>query len=117
MDVGRRQLHRVQPGGERRRERRLDGGRQLAGLRGRRPEARHVRPGTPRRHRRRAAVPDALSFRDAGGTTLATASVPNTNGWGSYQSVHVPVSLAAGDQTVRLFCETGGFNIDYFRLS
>ncbi|MDX3077497.1 carbohydrate-binding protein [Streptomyces sp. MI02-7b] len=64
-----------------------------------------------------AAVPDALSFRDANGTTLATASVPDTGGWGTYQSVHVPVTLAAGDQTVRLFCETGGFNIDYFRLS
>ncbi|MFD8079642.1 carbohydrate-binding protein [Streptomyces sp. NPDC059718] len=64
-----------------------------------------------------AAVPGALSFRDAGGTTLANVTVPDTGGWGSYQSVHVPVSLAAGDQVVRLFCETGGFNIDYFRLS
>jgi glucosylceramidase len=31
--------------------------------------------------------------------------------------VHVPVELAAGDQLVTLFCETGGFNLDYLRLT
>jgi glucosylceramidase len=64
-----------------------------------------------------AVVPNALSFRDSSGTTLATVSVPDTGGWGSYQSVHVPVSLSEGDQVVTLYCETGGFNIDYLRLS
>ncbi|MFE2427945.1 carbohydrate-binding protein [Streptomyces sp. NPDC059373] len=62
-------------------------------------------------------VPNALSFRDSSGTTLATVSVPDTGGWGSYQSVHVPVSLSEGDQVVTLYCETGGFNIDYLLLS
>jgi glucosylceramidase len=60
---------------------------------------------------------DALSFRDAAGNRLATVSVPNTGGWGAYSSVHVKVPLAAGDQLVTLYCETGGFNFDYFRLS
>jgi glucosylceramidase len=64
-----------------------------------------------------AQAPGAISFRDGAGATLATVSVPDTGGWGAYQSVHVPVSLAAGDQQVTVFCETGGFNLDYLRLS
>ncbi|MEV4348703.1 carbohydrate-binding protein [Actinoplanes sp. NPDC049596] len=64
-----------------------------------------------------AAAPDAISFRDATGTKLATVSVPTTGGWATYQSVHVPVTLAAGDQLVTLYCETGGFNLDYLQLS
>jgi glucosylceramidase len=48
---------------------------------------------------------------------LATVSVPDTGGWGSYQSVHVQVPVAAGEQQVTVYCETGGFNLDYFRLS
>ena len=64
-----------------------------------------------------AIADGAISFRDAAGTKLATASVPSTGGWGTYQSIHVPVTLAAGDQVVTVFCETGGFNLDYLRLS
>ncbi|MEV4754925.1 carbohydrate-binding protein [Micromonospora sp. NPDC049559] len=63
------------------------------------------------------AVADAVSFRDAAGQVLATASVPDTGGWGSYQSVHVPVTLTAGDQLVTVYCEKGGFNLDYLRLA
>ncbi|GID27385.1 hypothetical protein Abr02nite_23680 [Paractinoplanes brasiliensis] len=64
-----------------------------------------------------AAVTDAISFRDAAGTKLATVSVPDTGGWATYQSVHVPVTLAAGDQLLTVYCETGGFNLDYLTLS
>jgi len=64
-----------------------------------------------------ATAPDAVSFRDAADTKLAVASVPDTGGWGSYQSIHVPVTLSAGDQLVTVYCETGGFNLDYLRLS
>ena len=64
-----------------------------------------------------AVAPDALSFRDANGTVLATVSVPDTGGWAAYLSVHVPVTLEAGDQIVTVYCETGGFNLDYLRLS
>nr|WP_296075644.1 carbohydrate-binding protein [uncultured Actinoplanes sp.] len=60
---------------------------------------------------------EAISFRDASGTVLATASVPDTGGWSTYRSVHVPVTLAAGDQQVTVFCEAGGFNLDYLTLS
>jgi glucosylceramidase len=64
-----------------------------------------------------AAATDAVSFRDAAGNKVAAMSLPDTGGWGSYQSMHVKVDLPAGDQAVTLFCETGGFNLDYFRLS
>ena len=64
-----------------------------------------------------AVAADAVSFRDAAGATLAGVAVPDTGGWGNYQSVHVSVHLAAGDQLVTVFCETGGFNLDYLRLS
>ena len=64
-----------------------------------------------------AAAPAAISFREAAGTELATVAVPATGGWGTYQSVTVPVTLAAGDRVVTVFCETGGFNRDYLALS
>ncbi|GAA3217852.1 hypothetical protein GCM10010532_046250 [Dactylosporangium siamense] len=65
-----------------------------------------------------APAPGAISLRDATGATLATASVPDTGGWGTYQSIHVPITVTAtGDQQLTLFCETGGFNVDYLRLT
>jgi glucosylceramidase len=64
-----------------------------------------------------APATGAISLRDASGAVLATASVPDTGGWGAYQSVHVPIAVAAGDQQLTLYCETGGFNVDYLRLS
>jgi glucosylceramidase len=64
-----------------------------------------------------AVAPDAVSLRDASGTVLTTVSVPDTGGWAAYGSVHARVTLPAGDQTLTLFCETGGFNVDYLRLT
>ncbi|WP_327011401.1 carbohydrate-binding protein [Dactylosporangium sp. NBC_01737] len=64
-----------------------------------------------------APATGAISLRSATGAILATASVPDTGGWGAYQSVHVPVTVAAGDQQLTLYCETGGFNVDYLRLT
>ncbi|MGI5238269.1 carbohydrate-binding protein [Dactylosporangium sp. CA-139066] len=64
-----------------------------------------------------AVAANAVSLRDPSGQVLATASVPDTGGWGAYQSVHATVTLPAGDQLVTVYCETGGFNLDYFRLS
>ncbi|MEU4241251.1 carbohydrate-binding protein [Actinoplanes sp. NPDC026619] len=49
-----------------------------------------------------------------GGTTV---SVPDTGGWATYQSVHVPLTLPAGDQVLTLLCVTGGFNLDYLQLT
>ena len=64
-----------------------------------------------------AVAADAISVRDAADAKLATVSVPDTGGWGNWQSVHVPVTLNAGDQLVTVYCETGGFNLDYLRLN
>jgi glucosylceramidase len=64
-----------------------------------------------------AAATGAISIRDAAGEVLGTATVPDTGGWGTYQSVELPVSLADGDQLVTVYCETGGFNLDYLRLT
>jgi glucosylceramidase len=64
-----------------------------------------------------AVATDAISVRDASDTKLATVSVPDTGGWGNWQSVHIPVTLNAGDQLVTVYCETGGFNLDFLRLN
>ncbi|MFL6052868.1 MAG: carbohydrate-binding protein [Actinoallomurus sp.] len=64
-----------------------------------------------------AVATNALSFRDAAGIVLATVSIPDTGGWAVYQSVHVRVDLPQGDQLVTVYCEKGGFNLDYFRLT
>ncbi len=64
-----------------------------------------------------AVAADAISLRDAAGTVLATVSVPDTGGWATYQSVHAPVTLAGrATSWSRVFCETGGFNLDYLKL-
>ncbi|WP_343238226.1 carbohydrate-binding protein [Streptomyces sp. SID13031] len=64
-----------------------------------------------------ATAPDAISLRDASGAVLAKVSVPSTGGWGTYQSIHTQITLPAGDQQLTLYCESGGFNIDYLRLT
>ncbi|TDW98658.1 carbohydrate-binding protein [Kribbella sp. VKM Ac-2566] len=64
-----------------------------------------------------AVAADAISVRDAAGTVLAKVSVPDTGGWASYQSVQTQVTLPAGDQVITVYCETGGFNLDYLRLA
>jgi glucosylceramidase len=64
-----------------------------------------------------AVAADAVSVRDAAGAVLAKVSVPDTGGWASYQSVQTQVTLPAGDQLITVYCETGGFNLDYLRLT
>jgi len=64
-----------------------------------------------------AVAADAVSVRDAAGTVLAKVSVPDTGGWASYQSVQTQMTLPAGDQVITVYCETGGFNLDYLRLT
>ncbi|WP_246606394.1 carbohydrate-binding protein [Paractinoplanes toevensis] len=64
-----------------------------------------------------STAPDAVSLRDTADKTLAIVSVPATGGWTTYQSIHTPVDLVVGDQLVKIFCETGNFNLDYLRIS
>jgi glucosylceramidase len=63
-----------------------------------------------------APVPDAISIRDQNGTILARVTVPDSGGWGTYVPVSVPVRLTAGAQRLTVYCEAGGFNLDYLRL-
>jgi len=64
-----------------------------------------------------APAQDAISIRDANGTVLAKVTVPDTGGWGNYRSISTPIALPAGDQQITVYCETGGFNLDYLRLT
>ncbi|MGW1345592.1 carbohydrate-binding protein [Kribbella sp. NPDC002412] len=64
-----------------------------------------------------APAPDAISIRDGSGAVLAKLSVPDTGGWSTYQSIHTQLTLPAGDQLLTVHCETGGFNLDYLRLT
>jgi hypothetical protein len=60
---------------------------------------------------------DCLSLQDAVGKALCTVSVPSTNAsWTNYITVSSHVALSAGVQFVTLYCNTGGFNIDYFEI-
>lgn len=63
-----------------------------------------------------APAPDAISIRDATDTTLTKATVPDTGGWANYRSITTLVTLPAGEQTITVYCETGGFNLDYLKL-
>ncbi|MEV6267916.1 carbohydrate-binding protein [Kribbella sp. NPDC051936] len=64
-----------------------------------------------------APAQDAISIRDANGTVLAKVTVPDTGGWGNYQSISTQIALPGGDQQITVYCETGGFNLDYLRLT
>jgi glucosylceramidase len=64
-----------------------------------------------------APATDAISVRDAAGAVLAKTTVPDTGGWANYQSITTPLTLPAGDQLITVYCETGGFNLDYLQLS
>ncbi|MFI7061212.1 carbohydrate-binding protein [Kribbella sp. NPDC050124] len=64
-----------------------------------------------------AVAPDAISIRDNSGAVLAKLSIPDTGGWSTYQSIHTQLTLPAGDQLLTIYCESGGFNLDYLRLT
>jgi glucosylceramidase len=64
-----------------------------------------------------APAADAITVRDGGDAVLAKATVPDTGGWANYQSVSTQVTLPAGPQKLTVYCETGGFNLDYLKLS
>ncbi|MFF0345142.1 carbohydrate-binding protein [Kribbella sp. NPDC004875] len=64
-----------------------------------------------------ASAPDAISIRDASGGVLSKTTVPDTGGWGAYRSISTQLTLPAGDQLITVYCETGGFNLDYLRLT
>ena len=46
-----------------------------------------------------------------GANTTTTAPVPNTGDWQSWTTISLPVTLAAGPQTLKVVVDKGGFNI------
>lgn len=54
---------------------------------------------------------------NAGATQLGTASIPNTGSWSNYTTVNETVTLPAGDINLGINAGTGGFNLNWFRVS
>jgi hypothetical protein len=57
-----------------------------------------------------------LQIKNSGGSVLATLNVPNTNGWQTWQTVDTTLSLSAGQQTLRVYATTGGWNFNWWAL-
>jgi hypothetical protein len=55
-----------------------------------------------------------FQLRNAAGTSLATVTAPATGGYQTYTTVSATVTLPAGQQTLRIYAVTGGYNINWF---
>jgi hypothetical protein len=66
-----------------------------------------------------ASLNAVSSFRvEIDGVTIATITPPNTGGYQVWQSVTVNnISLSAGYRQMRIYCITGGFNINFVSFS
>lgn len=66
-----------------------------------------------------ASVSDTASFllRDSTGKVLYTFNTPATGGVYNWSTVTGYVNLPAGQQTLTLYCEKGGYNIDSFEFT
>ena len=53
----------------------------------------------------------------SGNTTLATVNIPATGGWQSWRTLSVNANLAAGNQTLRLYASSGGFNLNWVNFA
>ncbi|GAC1424498.1 MAG: hypothetical protein NVS9B7_05460 [Flavisolibacter sp.] len=58
-----------------------------------------------------------LQLRKSDGTVLSTISPPNTGGWQNWQTVSTTVSLDTGNQVLRIYAVTGGWNINWFSFT
>jgi endoglucanase Acf2 len=52
-----------------------------------------------------------------GAGTSSTISIPNTGGWGNYRDFTTTVTLAAGTQVMKVWEDTGAYNLDYVSLT
>ena len=64
-----------------------------------------------------SALTTAQFTLDRNGVGLGTISVPNTGGWGNYQTISHNIYLNAGNQSLAIYANSGGFNIDWLRLT
>jgi endoglucanase len=51
------------------------------------------------------------------GTKLGQITIPQTGGWQSWQTISMILPLDAGNQTLRIFSEKPGFNINWFEVA
>jgi len=64
-----------------------------------------------------SALTTAQFTLDRNGVGLGTISVPNTGGWGNYQTITHNIYLNAGVQSLAIYANSGGFNIDWIKLT
>ncbi|HYK56979.1 MAG TPA: carbohydrate-binding protein, partial [Flavisolibacter sp.] len=57
-----------------------------------------------------------FQLKNASGAVLATVTSPKTSGYQGYTTVSANVNLAAGQQTLRIYAVSGGYNINWFEL-
>lgn len=57
-----------------------------------------------------------IQIKNAAGTTLAQVNVPQTGGWQNWETISTPITLPAGSQVIRLYAQTGAFNLNWFEL-
>lgn len=64
-----------------------------------------------------SALTTAQFTLDQNGVGLGTLSVPNTGGWGTYWIISHNIYLNAGTQNLAIYANSGGFNIDWIKLT
>jgi hypothetical protein len=65
-----------------------------------------------------SAVTDALHLSNASGANLSgNVSIPATGGWQNWSTVTATVQLAAGQQTLAVDQDDGGWNLNYMSLA
>lgn len=64
-----------------------------------------------------SAIQTAQFTLDKNGVGLGTISVPSTGGWGAYTTISHNIYLPAGAQNLAIYANSGGFNIDWIKLT
>jgi hypothetical protein len=57
-----------------------------------------------------------FQLKNAAGTVLASVTAPATGGYQTYTTVSTTVTLSAGQQTLRIYAVSGGYNINWLEL-
>ncbi len=64
-----------------------------------------------------SALTTAQFTLDKNGVGLGTINVPNTGDWGTYWVIYHDIYLPAGAQSLAIYANSGGFNIDWIKLT
>ena len=51
------------------------------------------------------------------GVDLVQTSIPNTGGWQNWQTINTTVSLQAGTQSLTVWVQSGGWNLNWWKLT